>query len=128
MVDMEIAAEQDDAGIMDEGKAAHDEATINSVKGQAIEIGRGLGLLLSPGDEKLALGLFPRVSPLHFKLSNYLLALALRWPDWPAEYMTLQHYKRNLKNLSMPRLTLIMDRKGLLHDECLLAGTLIWLV
>ena len=66
MVDMEIAAEQDEAGIMDEGKAAHDEATLNSVKGQAIAIGRGLGLLLSPGDEKVALGLFPKVSLLPF--------------------------------------------------------------
>ena len=66
MVDMEIAAEQDEAGIMDEGKAAHDKATLNSVKGQAIAIGHGLGLLLSPGNEKEALGLFPKVSPLPF--------------------------------------------------------------
>ena len=66
MVDMEIAAEQDEAGVMDEGKSAHDEATVNSVKGQAIEVGRRLGLLLSPGDEKLALGLFPKVSPFPF--------------------------------------------------------------
>jgi hypothetical protein len=63
---MEIAAEQDEASIMDEGKAAHDEATVNSVKGQAITTGRDLGLLLSSDDEKIALGVFPKVIPLPF--------------------------------------------------------------
>lgn len=65
---MEIAAEQDEASIMDEGKAAHDEATVNFVKGQAISIGRELGLSLSSYDENTALGLFLKVSPLPFHM------------------------------------------------------------
>lgn len=85
---MEIAAEQDDASIMDEGKAAHDEATVNSVKGQAVEIGRGLGLLLSPGVEKVALGLFPKASPLPFLIhllftDTQVAGLARRVHDSP---------------------------------------------
>ena len=42
---MEIAAEQDEVGIMDESKATHDEATVDSVEGHAFS--RGLGLLLT---------------------------------------------------------------------------------
>ena len=60
-VDMEIAAEQDEAGVMDEGKSAHDEATVSSVKGQAIEIAKEIGIRMTPHEEKLALGLFPKV-------------------------------------------------------------------
>lgn len=60
-VDMEITADQDEAGVMDEGKAAHDEATVNSVKGQAIELAKEMGIRMTPHEEKIALGLFPKV-------------------------------------------------------------------
>ena len=60
-VDMEIAADQDEAGVMDESKTAHDEATVNSVKGQAIEIAKGIGIGITPHEERVALGLFPKV-------------------------------------------------------------------
>lgn len=60
----DFEADQDEASIMDEGKAAQHEATVNSVEGQANEF--GLGLPPSPGDEKVALGLFPKVRPFSF--------------------------------------------------------------
>lgn len=125
---MEIAAEQDEASIMDEGKAAHDEATVNSVRGQAITIGHSLGLLLSPNDEKVALGLFPKVNPFPFfypSTPSHLDLISVRWLVWLVESMTPRHFKRSLKNSLMPRSILTLDRNGLLHDVCLLDGTLI---
>jgi hypothetical protein len=51
----------DEEGIMDEGKAAHDEATIRSVRGQAIAEGLRRGLRMTAQDEDAALTLFPKV-------------------------------------------------------------------
>ncbi|KAF8960348.1 hypothetical protein BDZ97DRAFT_1905934 [Flammula alnicola] len=63
-VDQELSADQDEQGVMDEGKAAHDEAAVNSVKGQAIAAARAMGLSLNPSQEKIALELFPKVAGL----------------------------------------------------------------
>ncbi|KAJ7060829.1 hypothetical protein C8F01DRAFT_988053, partial [Mycena amicta] len=54
----------DDEGVMDDGKAAHDEATIRSVRGQAIAEGIARGLRMTPEDDKAALSLFPKVAGL----------------------------------------------------------------
>ncbi|KAJ7829499.1 hypothetical protein B0H14DRAFT_2366569 [Mycena olivaceomarginata] len=54
----------DEEGIMDEGKAAHDEATIRSVRGQAIAEGLRRGLQMTAQDEDAALTLFPKVAGL----------------------------------------------------------------
>ncbi|KAJ6619855.1 hypothetical protein B0H10DRAFT_1792778 [Mycena sp. CBHHK59/15] len=54
----------DEEGIMDEGKAAHDEATIRSVRGQAIAEGIRRGLLMKAEDKNAALTLFPKVAGL----------------------------------------------------------------
>ena len=58
-VNMEITADQNEAGVMDEGKTAHNEATVNSVKGQTIELAKEMGIWMTPHEEKIALGLFP---------------------------------------------------------------------
>lgn len=61
MVDHELAGDQDEAGVMDEGKDAHNQATVNSVRGQATILAQEMGLLLTLNEEKVALELFPKV-------------------------------------------------------------------
>ncbi|KAJ6619310.1 hypothetical protein B0H10DRAFT_1793912 [Mycena sp. CBHHK59/15] len=57
--------EVDEEGVMDEGKAAHDEATIRSIKGQAIaEASTKYGLQMTPHEERSALTIFPKVAGL----------------------------------------------------------------
>jgi hypothetical protein len=55
---------------LDEGKAVHDEVTVNSVKEKAISLARSSGIIFSALQEKEALGLFPKV--FFFFLSNFI--------------------------------------------------------
>jgi hypothetical protein len=50
------------ADSIDAAKAAHDEAAVNSVHVQAIEVARSLGITMTDKERDIALGLFPKVN------------------------------------------------------------------
>ena len=60
-VDKELAADQDEEGVMDEGKAAHDAEKVKLVRGQANLAARTMGMNLTTDEERVALDLFPKV-------------------------------------------------------------------
>jgi hypothetical protein len=46
----------------DEAREAHDEETVRSIKAQAINFARdNFGIMISPAEEKTAMGLFTKV-------------------------------------------------------------------
>lgn len=47
---------------IDEAKVAHDREVVTSVHARAIDEMKGLGVSMTPDEEKTALGLFPKVS------------------------------------------------------------------
>jgi hypothetical protein len=55
--------DDNDEGILDDGKEAHDKETVNSVKKQAIQLAEiDFGLTIEKQGEQDALLLFPKVS------------------------------------------------------------------
>jgi hypothetical protein len=65
--DDELAVEEegiaaDAAAMPDDGRDAHDSAIVKTTRGKAIEMMRLEGVDIDPGEEKMALQLFPRVS------------------------------------------------------------------
>lgn len=45
----------------DEAKDAHDQAAVNSIRAQAIEKARERGIVMTAEQERVALGIFPKV-------------------------------------------------------------------
>ena len=78
-VDSELATDQDEEGVVDEGKAAHGAETIKSVRGQAIAAARTMGINFTPDEEKIALNLFLKVSSPFFIHSRNLTILGGGW-------------------------------------------------
>lgn len=60
------AAEEEEANTnsesVDDGREAHDEALLKTIRGQAIRLMRDKGVVIDAEEEKMALQLFPRVS------------------------------------------------------------------
>lgn len=50
---------------VDEARAAHDEAAVKTVHGQAIRAAEALGVAMTQKERATALGLFPKVSKIY---------------------------------------------------------------
>lgn len=67
----EAAATVSAATVEDDGRDAHDEAVANTMRGQAIRMMAAKGITVDYVAKKLALQLFPRVSPYRRLCSIY---------------------------------------------------------
>jgi len=56
-----VGSGEDQDGVTNEAKEAHDREVVTSVHAWAVEAMRGVGVIVTPDEEKTALGLFPKV-------------------------------------------------------------------
>lgn len=74
----------------DDGREAHDEAVLKTMRGQAIRYMKDKGVVVSAAEEKMALTLFPRLLRLLTSCSRLLVSLV--------GFMTRTSCKRSLKS------------------------------
>jgi hypothetical protein len=68
----------DAASVPDDGRDAHDAAILKTTRGQAIEKMRERGVVIDTEEEKMALQLFPRVSPNNYYVIWYKVTIDLQ--------------------------------------------------